>query len=208
MYRLIYRLLILFIFSLIITGCDDDENVASSVTDTEYYTWKGSDKGEWVVDANGDQIRFEVNTGYMHFGNTYYVNARVKKDTSEFFLDGEVIGTIKLVKSVEGGTIAALVDTDNTYLDIRGIESDLFVDRTHFPAEIVSTSSIASQSVPMTTASVRESDSMVDIHSLASSTESEKDSQVSAFSLPMPASNAFTEPSSEEYKTGILLQAQ
>ena len=203
-----YRLLILLLFSVILTGCDEDENVASPVTNTEYYTWKGSDKGEWVVDANGDQIRFEVNTGYMHFGNTYYVNARVKTDTSEFLLDGEVMGTIKLVKSVEGGTIAALVDTDNTYLDIRGIESDLFVDRTHLPAEIAFTSSIASQSVPMTTTSVPEADSMGDVHSLASSTESVTDSQVSAFSLPMPASNAFTEPSSKEYQMGILSQAQ
>ncbi len=211
-----YKLLLLLLFSTVIVTCNDDDDdyeqiatpaVNSEVVaaDTEYIEWEGSANGEWVADANGDQVRFEVDTSYMNFGNTLYENVWIDEE-SNFLIDGILEGAVEYVAAVNGDTIVALVAPDGTYLDIVGTESELFIDNTDLPATPVSP--IASQPDKTTTriASHAHSSSSVDSKKMSVATETDNISTPPTpqkHLAPMLAPNAFTE-ASEEPKTNIL----
>jgi hypothetical protein len=192
-----YKLLLLFIFSLFLVACNssDDEVIATPavgdvvVGDIQYIEWEGSANGEWVSDANGDLVRFEFETGYMNFGETVYYNVLVDEE-SNFVMDGVIEGAVVEVTAENGDTIVALVAPDGTYLDIVGSESDLYVENTESPA-----ATIASFDEEKTT-----------LRSL-SSADSQKRSLTSTSSRLLPAikrgSNAVTEPSGER-KSSVL----
>ncbi|MCK5720334.1 MAG: hypothetical protein KAH84_10365 [Thiomargarita sp.] len=131
-----YQIGFLFLFSLLLIACGgDDEKVATSATDSNseedlhYVQWEDNANGEWVVDATGDKLRFEADTGYMNFGNTVYDNVFVDDDAN-FIIDDVIEGAIEYVLAENEEIIVAIVALDGTYLDIIGAESDLFVDNT------------------------------------------------------------------------------
>ena len=198
----IHKVLFLSFLVLFLGGCnDDDEELASPATGEEarFYDWEGNANGEWVVDANGDKVRFEVDTGWMYFSNTAYTNAKVDTgDSSEFRLDGITIGAVIAVKDTEGNTIAALVANDGTYLDIQGAEEELTIVNTNLPfvAASVSSSSVV-------TASSVDGRKMLRFEAVEESDSSDS-SQTLSKSIPLPGSNAFA--TSNEQRMGILTQ--
>ena len=204
----LHKLLLLILFSVLVTACnsdDDDDEIAEAATESiQYFEWEGSINGEWVVDANGNKVRFEVENGYMNFGNTTYTNAWVDNgETANFSLDGEVIGAVTGVKDVNDNPIVALVALDGTYLDIVGTENDLHVDNTDIPAVLIS--SVAS----LSTETVIKSGSTRRLPSLSNRTEPAVNTPTSEISQnlppPMPGSNAFTQVGGER-KMGILMK--
>ena len=198
-----HKVWFLSLLALFLVACnDDDSDVASPATgeSVRYFSWEDNANGEWVVDANGDKVRFEVDTGWMYFGSTAYTNAKVDiDDSSEFRLDGIVIGAVVAVKDTEGNTIAALVANDGTYLDIQGKEEELIVAKTEIPFVAASVSSSVS------TSSVNGSSKMLRFEAVEESNYSEN-FQTSFKSVPLPASNAFA--TSDEPGLGILTQPQ
>jgi len=203
----LHKLLLLILFSVLVTACnsdDDDDEIAEAIESIQYFEWEGSINGEWVVDANGNKVRFEVENGYMNFGNTTYTNAWVDNgETANFSLDGEVIGAVTGVKDVNDNPIVALVALDGTYLDIVGTENDLHVDNTDIPAVLIS--SVAS----LSTETVIKSGSTRRLPSLSNRTEPAVNTPTSEISQnlppPMPGSNAFTQVGGER-KMGILMK--
>ena len=176
-----YQVLFLSFLALFLVACnDDDSEVASPATgeSVHYYTWDDSANGEWVLDANGDKVRFEVDTGWMYFGKTAYTNAQVDTgNSSEFRLDGILYGSVMLVKDTQGNNVAALVAIDGTYLDIQGSEDNLKIENTDIPF-------------------------------LAASAPSSDNSQTLPKSIPLPASNAFATSNNSGSGWGILRPPQ
>ena len=198
-----YKLFLLLFCSILITACndeDDDDDVAeANKAENQYFVWEGSANEEWVVDANGDKVRFEMITGYMTFGNTIYTNARVNTgETAEFSLDGEIMGAVQSVVDVNDNQIVALVAPDGTYLDIRGNEDELYIDETDIPAMLISASSMESNS------KASESDTL---HSLSTDNGYVVNNTSTTLPPPMPASNAFIRPDVEP-QMGILRKSQ
>lgn len=87
-----------------------------------YITWTGSANGEYVVDATGDFVRFEANTGYMVFGSNVYTNSYV--NGFNWYLNGAKWGAVVSVKATNGSTIAGLLCNNGYYADIYGPESN------------------------------------------------------------------------------------
>lgn len=95
-----------------------------SITST-YITWSGSANGEYVVDATGDMVRFEANTGDMVFGSTTYTNIYVSGST--LYFNGSRFGTVASIKATNGSTIAGLICNNGYYADIYGPESSVTI---------------------------------------------------------------------------------
>jgi hypothetical protein len=173
-----------------VIACNSSEKTASSCTETgdclpiTYFKWEDSINGEWVVDANGDKVRFETETGYMNFGSTTYTNARIDTgDTNDFFVDEEIYGSVEVVKDINGETIVALVAPDGNYIDVSGTEGKLEIDVSNVQADLFSITTLQSTSLtPENKRVVR--------------------------SIPLPAANAFVEEVTEVPQTGILWRKQ
>lgn len=89
-----------------------------------YINWSGSVNGTIVVDATDDAFEFELDTGYLHFGNTTYTNAWVD-DYANFWVDGQIIGGVYYIEDIDGYTITGLISNSGYFIDIYGPESNL-----------------------------------------------------------------------------------
>jgi len=195
----ITKFLLLILCAALATACnDDDDEYTDTYFDIQYFTWEGSINAEWVVDANGDKFKFEIENGYMVFGNTTYTNAWVDTgETADFSLDGEVMGAVQAVEDVNHDQIVALVAPNGTFLDIVGDEDELFIKNTDIPAVLV---------VATTTNSMRANSKVPDsniVHSLSSTQKNFAANSATSLPPPMPASNAFIQRSGEQ-RMGIL----
>ena len=120
-----YKLILLVVPVLLLSACGGGHNDAHDYYYEEtYIDWSGSVNGTIVVDATDDAFEFEINTGYLHFGNTTYTNAWVDH-YGDFYVDGVRIGGVYYVLSSDHYTITALISNSGHYIDIYGPESDL-----------------------------------------------------------------------------------
>lgn len=120
------KLILLFIPLLLVAACDgESEETAGSFDDEPtFIVWEGSVNGTIVVDATNDAFEFEFETGFLHFGNTTYTNAWVDH-SGNFIVDGQIIGGVFYVRSIDNEIITALVSNNGHYIDIFGPESNL-----------------------------------------------------------------------------------
>ncbi len=201
------KLLILLFCAVLITACnsddEEDEFAVEFVDETLHFVWEGSVNGEWVVDASGDKVRFEIENGYMTFGNTTYENAWVDTgETADFSLNDEVIGAVQAVENVNNEQIVALVALDGTYLDIVGTEDNLSVEDTNIPAVLITETSSNPTSA---TSKAPASTAIHSLSSLSSKMNSAANTPQYSHRLPPPmsATNAYVKPSGER-QMGIL----
>jgi len=120
----LYRIILFIIPVLLLAGCGENQEDSYQDRDENYIVWAGSINGTVVVDATDDAFEFEINTGYLHFGNTTYTNAWVDLD-GDFYIDSELIGAVFYVQSIDNEVITALISNNGYYIDIYGPETDL-----------------------------------------------------------------------------------
>jgi len=118
-----YSLILLATLFLSACGGGSADSYDPYYTDA-YIDWSGSVNGTLVIDATDDAFEFEITTGYLHFGNTTYTNAWVDL-YGDFYIDGELVGAVYYVRSIDDEVITALISNDGYYIDIYGPESDL-----------------------------------------------------------------------------------
>ncbi len=120
----LYRFIFFIIPVLLLAACGENQEDSYDYRDDNYIDWVGSINRTVVVDATDDAFEFEINTGYLHFGNTTYTNAWVDLD-GDFYIDSELIGAVFYVRSIDNEIITALISNNGYYIDIYGPESDL-----------------------------------------------------------------------------------
>jgi len=72
-----------------------------------------------------DSVKFRSDNGAMVFGSTTFTNISVNKSNGALSMNGSTIGGVYLVKSANGGNVAAMVCSDGSMVDIFGTESNL-----------------------------------------------------------------------------------
>lgn len=101
-------------------GSDDNQNQTQ-----QYINWKNSSNGQWVLDAGGDNVRFESDTRQMEIKGTLCPNFTVGTD-SGFYQNNNRIGRLVGTKGSKGGTIVVLAgNSDNERIDLYGKAPDL-----------------------------------------------------------------------------------
>lgn len=111
-------------------GGGEDGEVAGQIDQpapVSYINWTQSSNGEAVLDATNDVVKFRADGGNMTFGSTTYSNILVDASGGTITLDGTVLGQVALIKSSTGGSVAAMVCTDGTLIDIKGTEASLTI---------------------------------------------------------------------------------
>ena len=73
-----------------------------------FLAWSGSANGPWVLDANGDAVRFRSDARTLFFGNTTYLNLVVDGEGGLLY-EGERIGSVALLPGEDGSLVAAMV---------------------------------------------------------------------------------------------------
>lgn len=114
-------------------GGEEDGQVAGQIDQpppVSYINWTQSSNGEAVLDATNDAVKFRADGGNMVYGNTAYYNILVDASGGAITLDGAVMGHVALIKSSTGGSVAAMVCTDGTLVDIHGTEASLTISCT------------------------------------------------------------------------------
>ena len=114
---------------LLLAACGSGDSY-HDYDEAEYIYWTGSVNGTIVIDATDDPFEFEVDSGYLHFGNTTYTNAWVD-DYANFWVDGQIIGGVYYIEDIDGYTITGLISNNGHYIDIYGPESDLAWEETN-----------------------------------------------------------------------------
>lgn len=154
------RILVAVLFLIVLFagfGCsggggsnDEDAPPPPPPSGSGFIEWIGSANGEWVADVSPDFFRFEVDTGYMHFGSTTYTNTYVDA-SANLIWNSTIIAGVYYVESTSGDTVTALIGNNGCFIDIYGPESNLTWQQTStlpvFASAGASDSASASDSV-------------------------------------------------------------
>lgn len=119
-FRLLAACVLLGSLAVLLAGCDGSDSTgpqgAIGEPGATYIYWIGSNYGPWVVDLDGDAVRFRSDTLQMDYNSTAFPETHVDlANQATVSINGVAVGRVILGVAEQGG-MTALIQCSNGYI--------------------------------------------------------------------------------------------